>query len=113
MKNVDSVVYVDTDVLMLRPAEDLWNFFKQFNSTQLAALAPEGEVPATGWYNRFARHPYYGRLGLNSGVMLMNLTRMRNAGWNNDIYPIYKQYRYDITWGDQDILNILFHFKPG
>ena len=110
---MDSVIYIDTDVLMLRPPEDLWEFFEKFNKTQLAGLAPEGEVPAIGWYNRFARHPYYGALGVNSGVMLMNLTRMRRVRWNDDIYPIFKQYRYDITWGDQDILNILFHFKPG
>ncbi len=29
----------------------------------ISALAPEHEVPGTGWYNRFARHPYYGELG--------------------------------------------------
>ena len=113
LKDVDSIIYVDTDVLMLRPPEDLWGFFSRFNSTQLAGMAPEGEVDAIGWYNRFARHPYYGRLGVNSGVMLMNLTRMRRINWNDDVYPIYKHYRYDITWGDQDILNIMFHFKPG
>eukprot|EP00795_Rhopilema_esculentum_P006671 gene6671-12227_t len=113
LKDVDSIIYVDTDVLMLRPPEDLWGFFSRFNNTQLAGMAPEGEVDAIGWYNRFARHPYYGRLGVNSGVMLMNLTRMRRNNWNDDVYPIYKHYRYDITWGDQDILNIMFHFKPG
>lgn len=33
------------------------------NSSQLAALAPEHEDPNVGWYNRFARHPFYGKLG--------------------------------------------------
>ena len=113
LTNVDSILYVDTDVLILRPVEEMWNFFKEFNKTQVAGLAPEAEVAAIGWYNRFARHPYYGPLGVNSGVMLMNLTRMRQINWNKDVYPIYKKYRYDITWGDQDILNIMFHFKPG
>lgn len=40
-------------------------------------MAPEHEEPRIGWYNRFARHPYYGKTGINSGVMLMNLTRIR------------------------------------
>lgn len=40
-------------------------------------MAPEHEEPRIGWYNRFARHPYYGKTGVNSGVMLMNMTRMR------------------------------------
>ena len=26
-------------------------------------MTPEHEDPAMGWYNRFARHPYYGAMG--------------------------------------------------
>ncbi len=65
-----------------------------------------------GWYNRFARHPYYGELGLNSGVMLMNLTRMREFGFVQKIFPLYNEYKDAIPWGDQCLLNILFHFHP-
>jgi UDP-xylose:glucoside alpha-1,3-xylosyltransferase len=45
--------------------------------------------------------------------MLMNLTRMRVARWLDDIIEHYNKYRYDITWGDQDLINIYFHFYPG
>lgn len=79
MKDVDALLYVDTDVLFLRPMDDIWSFFKAFNSTQLAAMAPEHEIPKIGWYSRFARHPFYGVTGVNSGVMLMNLTRIRST----------------------------------
>lgn len=78
LKDVDSLLYVDTDVLFLRSVDDVWNILKRFNSTQLAAMAPEHEIPKIGWYSRFARHPYYGAAGVNSGVMLMNLTRIRS-----------------------------------
>ena len=63
LTDVDSLLYVDTDILFLRGLEEIWRFFEDFNSTQLAALAPEHEDAAIGWYNRFARHPYYGKLG--------------------------------------------------
>lgn len=79
LKDVDSLLYVDTDVLFLRPMDDVWSLFKSFNGTQLAAMAPEHEVPKIGWYSRFARHPFYGVTGVNSGVMLMNLTRIRST----------------------------------
>lgn len=79
LKDVDSLLYVDTDVLFLRPIDDIWHLLREFNSTQLAAMAPEHEMPKIGWYSRFARHPYYGSTGLNSGVMLMNLTRIRST----------------------------------
>nr|XP_020025367.1 glucoside xylosyltransferase 1 isoform X2 [Castor canadensis] len=77
LKEVDSLLYVDTDILFLRPVDDIWSLLKKFNSTQIAAMALEHEEPRIGWYNRFARHPYYGKTGVNSGVMLMNMTRMR------------------------------------
>lgn len=123
LKEVDSLLYVDTDILFLRPVDDIWSLLKQFNSTQIAAMAPEHEEPRIGWYNRFARHPYYGRTGVNSGVMLMNMTRMRRKYFKNDmttvrlrwgdiLMPLLKKYKLNITWGDQDLLNIIFFHNP-
>jgi len=109
---VDSLLYVDTDILFLSPISDIWRFFKKFNETQMSALTPEHENENIGWYNRFARHPFYGRLGVNSGVMLMNLTRMREMKWEQHIVSIHKEYKLRIIWGDQDIINILFYYHP-
>lgn len=63
LMHIDSLIYVDTDIIFLSPLEELWSFFAHFNGTQLVALAPEHEDANVGWYNRFARHPYYGPLG--------------------------------------------------
>lgn len=112
MIDTDAILYVDTDTLFLTPPEVIWDEFKKMNNVQLAALCPEHEDPNTGWYNRFAKHPYYGKLGVNSGVMLMNLTRMREFKWTQYVIPIHKEYRLKITWGDQDIINIIFHYHP-
>uniref|UniRef100_A0A7N4PEF6 Glucoside xylosyltransferase 1 n=2 Tax=Sarcophilus harrisii TaxID=9305 RepID=A0A7N4PEF6_SARHA len=123
LKEVDSLLYVDTDILFLRPVDDIWSLLKKFNSTQIAAMAPEHEEPRIGWYNRFARHPYYGKTGINSGVMLMNMTRMRRKYFKNDmttarlqwgeiLMPLLKKYKLNITWGDQDLLNIMFFHNP-
>ncbi|XP_056133657.1 glucoside xylosyltransferase 1 [Lampris incognitus] len=123
LKDVDSLVYVDSDILFLQPVDQLWAFLTQFNSSQLAAVAPEHEEPRIAWYNRFARHPFYGRTGINSGVMLMNMTRIRNTYFKNDmtsvglrweelLMPLLQKYKLNITWGDQDLLNIIFHHNP-
>ena len=113
LHSVDSVLYLDTDVLMLRPVENLWDHFNHFDDKQLASMAPEGEEKALSWYPRFARHPFYGKNGMNSGVMLMNLTRMRGFDWTKKILEAYHKYKLSITWGDQDLLNIVFHDHPG
>lgn len=112
LQHIDSVLYVDTDVLFMKPIADLWQYFYEMNRTHIAALCPEHEDFATGWYNRFARHPFYKPLGVNSGVMLMNLTRMRAFQWETYLPQIMKEYKLNIVWGDQDIINIIFHFHP-
>lgn len=43
----------------------------------------------------------------------MNLTRMREFKWTEYVVPIYKTYKLKITWGDQDIINIIFYYHPG
>lgn len=45
--------------------------------------------------------------------MLMNLTRMREFKWEKYLFPILKEYKLKMTWGDQDIINIIFHYHPG
>lgn len=72
-------MYVDSDILFLQPVDGLWDFLSQFSPSQLAAMSPEHEEPRIAWYSRFARHPFYGRTGINSGVMLMNMTRIRST----------------------------------
>lgn len=108
--NEDSVVYVDSDVLFTGPAENLWTVFSRFNETQFMAAAPEP------WYRKDNDRPYAGRHGLNTGVMLLNLTRIRrifspsgNFGLNlvNKISSMTIQPRHD-----QDMLNQFLEDKP-
>ncbi|KAL1464944.1 hypothetical protein WDU94_004544 [Cyamophila willieti] len=112
LPHIDSLMYMDADSLFLGPVYDVWSHFHQMNSTQMAALAIESEDLNSAWYGRFARHPYYGKTGLNSGVMLMNLTRMRSFGWGNYLGPILKQFKTKMVFGDQDIINIIFYYHP-
>ncbi|XP_072929851.1 glucoside xylosyltransferase 1 [Epargyreus clarus] len=108
--HIDSMIYVDTDTLFLGPVDELWHSFSQFNSSQISAMTLEDDNPNVSWYPRFAKHPFYGRYGLNSGVMLMNLTRMRDFGWDAYVTPIMLKWKLYIPWGDQDIINIIFHY---
>lgn len=106
------VLYVDSDTVFLSPPDEIFQTFRQFNSTQIAALSTESENENTGWYSRFARHPFFGKLGLNSGVMLMDLARMRELQWEQKSKKIYENYNLSLVFGDQDIINIYFHFHP-
>uniref|UniRef100_A0A8C1ZUY8 Glucoside xylosyltransferase 1b n=1 Tax=Cyprinus carpio TaxID=7962 RepID=A0A8C1ZUY8_CYPCA len=101
LKEVDSLLYVDTEVLLLQPVELIWT-----------SMTLEHKKPWIAWYSRFSRHPYYGKTGINSGVMLMNLTRMRITHFNlrlegqTPIFFLYmRKYKLNIIWGDQDLIN--------
>ncbi|CAG4953977.1 unnamed protein product [Parnassius apollo] len=110
LPHIDTMIYVDIDTLFLGPVDELWNVFKHFNSSQILAMAHEVDNPNVSWYPRFAKHPFYGKYGLNSGVMLMNLTRMRDFGWVEYVTPIMLKWKLYIPWGDQDIINIILHY---
>jgi len=48
----------------------------RFNATQLSAMSIEHEQTNVAWYSRFARHPYYGLTGINSGVSILQQVRI-------------------------------------
>ncbi len=104
---------MDTDVLFLTPVDQIWDIFGQMNGSQMVAMSPDIVDPAISWYYNKAKFPYVPTLGVNSGVMLMNLTRMRTFGWTDYLEPYLSQYKHDIHYGDQDIINIILHNNTG
>jgi len=107
---LDKAIYVDTDLIFMRPVEDLWAHFDNFDSQQVAAMAP-----CLLHYNSHRNSvPYYGDTGLNAGIMHMDLDRMREmeGGWTQTNLDMFDKYKTMIKLADQDILNILFHFLP-
>ncbi|KAI9562630.1 hypothetical protein GHT06_010084 [Daphnia sinensis] len=112
LKEVDSVLYLDADTVFLDSPLRIWQHLSKMNDTQLVAAGPEKYDYTNGWYAKFARHPYYGKFGVNSGVMLMNLTKMRQFGWEKYVVSVFEQYKTRIVYADQDLINSIFHFHP-
>nr|XP_026692036.1 glucoside xylosyltransferase 1-like isoform X2 [Ciona intestinalis] len=126
LDKTDSVLYVDTDVIFLTPPEELWRHFYLFNDRQVAALAPR-----VGWSFQvpndnanFIRMQDGKKTQVNSGVFLMNLTRMRQPvfatesesrqkiSWNKKLlFPLYRKHKEDM-YGDQNLINLVFHYNP-
>jgi lipopolysaccharide biosynthesis glycosyltransferase len=75
LPTVDAGIYLDSDVLLLDNIINLWSFFSKFNSAQVMALSA-----VEFSYGRNYEIPHFGPpgVGLNAGVILMNLTRMRD-----------------------------------
>ncbi|KAL7643596.1 UNVERIFIED_CONTAM: hypothetical protein RMT77_005579 [Armadillidium vulgare] len=105
----EAVIFLDTDIIFLKSPEILWEEFAFFNPDQLSGLSPSLYL-----YHRFYKFPVYGKSGLNAGVWMMNLTRIRSipGGWTNAILKIACNYERKLGLFDQDIANIIFNKNP-
>ena len=73
-EEVDSGIFLDTDTLLLDDIRQLWQHFRYFSPSQLMGMAAVENT-----YGRVEHVPSYGPpgVGLNPGVIMMNLTRLR------------------------------------
>lgn len=46
-------------------------------------------------------------------VVFQNSMIPGGLSWEDLLHPLYQKYKNHITWGDQDLLNIIFHYNPG
>jgi len=128
LSEIDSIIYVDTDVLFLDSIESLWNQLESFNSKQAVGLARRVgwrfRVPPTTW--NYIEMEDGTMTQVNTGVFLMNLTRMREPSfksysstppndhqetytWNWDLLGPYRSKYQPID--DQHLVNIILHFN--
>jgi UDP-xylose:glucoside alpha-1,3-xylosyltransferase len=98
-------------VIFLAPVEQLWNFFEKMNSTQMLALATE-DMTETSWYINSNKVPLPTKYSLNTGIILMNLTRMREVNFFDDLEPIVIEYGNDIKWFVNDVMGIYLYNNP-
>jgi lipopolysaccharide biosynthesis glycosyltransferase len=123
----DALIYLDVDTLVMEDIGNLWHEFSKFDSSQWCALAEEQEhnhdwkSGHDNWYVQKRRHYDSKRLqpyknGMNSGVLLWNLTRYR-AGSTRPNFVDYatdmlRTRTKDFWMPDQDALNTYFRMHP-
>jgi UDP-xylose:glucoside alpha-1,3-xylosyltransferase len=75
------------------------------------------EEPANNWFfeNYRELQPIIGEYGANDGVLLMNLTRMREYDWVSKVVEIHNLYSKDQKeyYFDQGLINILLNKNSG
>lgn len=107
---VDRVLYLDPDIVAINPAGE----FYRMEMGRYYFCAAEHIKPFARFTVKFNQI----RLGtpraksyFNSGVLLMNLDRMRKELDPSDIFHFLKENRYRLILPDQDVLNGLFWDK--
>lgn len=97
---VDKVLYLDCDVIIRHPIQELWN--TQIDDVAIGAVPDmfDGHISI---FNRLM-YPYqYGYF--NAGVLLINLKYWREHDLSERFVSFIKNYSYRIQAHDQDVLN--------
>lgn len=115
LKRYNKVVYLDCDLIILDDIANLYNIYLENNS-----LGVVRDIEMHRWLKnkkiRQEKMDFNGRLGIkdstkyfNSGVLIMNLEKIRDNYDTNKIIDITTKELINMWVGDQDILNGFFY----
>lgn len=101
---LQKVLYLDPDLLVINSLQPLWT--PELGDRMFAAAAHTGKTELANNVNNL-------RLGtegkyFNSGVMLLNLEKMRERIRPETIFSFAEQHSAELLLPDQDLLNILY-----
>jgi len=117
---LDSIIYTDADTLWQVDPYKVQKLFQEFTTEQSMGFGLDG----SWWYKRqleaqkrgMVRRTvsFWGSTGLNSGVMLWNLTRARIYHEEYTLKALLKSgiQNPQFKLGDQDALNMYLHRNP-
>lgn len=110
---VDRVLYLDVDIIVMGSLRELYNI--DFKGKTLAACKDMGTLYGSGSLSDkqaelFAPLMEDGTYHyFNSGVLLMNIAKMRREEQTTDFFVRTGEMIADKINGDQDILNFVYH----
>ncbi|KAG5454155.1 LARGE xylosyl- and glucuronyltransferase 2 [Clonorchis sinensis] len=110
---VIKTIVIDSDMFWNENALMLWKIFEQFKSTQMIGLAWEQQSYDPLCIEDPAK--LLPRRGVNGGLVLMHLERMRNIRWDITIEQIIHQRLNQVGIlgeGEQEVYSFLIHLKP-
>lgn len=115
LKNIKKVIYLDCDIIVIKSLSELYSI--DISSYVVAAEPALPPVPAETFSFYKSQMD---RLGLpvlkdgfyfNSGVIYMNLEKIRNERIENDFFEYLKKNSQEIQFADQDTLNVVLQGK--
>ncbi|ODM96072.1 Glucoside xylosyltransferase 2 [Orchesella cincta] len=110
--DVQEILFLDADTLVLGDLREVWSYFGKMDKKQFMGLTLEQSSSGfPSFYEKHSRIPFVPPTGVSSGVMLLNLTRIRQYDWETKITNVLSSFAHDLLRGDQDIINALFYFN--
>lgn len=141
---ITQAIYADSDVLWIKPIDHLWHKLKEFSKTNVMAstptapliekIQPNKENAIKGYYDKNDKYIFdtmhRGLYQINTGVLLMDFTKMLNTPWSTPkssdhlngnqeiggysselLLKYYEKYS-SVAEHDQKLMNYVFHYNP-
>lgn len=107
--NIDKALYLDSDIILLDDVAKLYN--TELGDTMLGVIIDEA-VQNTQIFKDYVEQALdvKNTSYFNSGVMVMNLKKLREVNFEDQFFNLSKQYSFKVA-PDQDVLNILCEDK--
>ncbi len=101
---LDKILYLDCDIIVNGRIESLWNIDLKYYTIG----AVEDNIVISSEAPRRLGYPVQSSY-FNAGVMLMNLSLMRDIQFTKNAFVYIEQHLKEIVYHDQDILNVLLY----
>lgn len=101
---LDKILYLDCDIIVNNKIESLWNIDLKY----YAIGAVEDNIVISSEAPRRLGYPVQSSY-FNAGVMLMNLSFLRDTQFTKKAFVYIEQHLKEIVYHDQDILNALLY----
>ncbi len=108
-EQLDRILYLDVDVIVKGNLEDLYNM--DFRDNLFLATTNVGKVLT--WFNSLRLSLTGKRIYPNTGVVLMNLSKMREVVKIDDIVEFINNHKRAMALYDEDIIFALYGDKIG
>ncbi|KAL1481228.1 hypothetical protein MTO96_034593 [Rhipicephalus appendiculatus] len=112
LHDIDAILYVGTEIVFVHPVEDIWRMFYSMNDQEMVGMAPETESINRNLYLERFLQPFVEPFGVNSHLLLMNLTRMRAFEFERRLNETTPDLTNVTTSEVEDALNIFFARNP-
>ncbi len=113
-KNLKRILYLDCDILCINSLKNFYNLNFENNYYIAADHHINKNLKISAAFNNIRLGNYGGKNYFNSGVLLMNLVKLRKQGNLKKISDFINKNNFQLFFPDQDILNGLYgnRIKP-
>lgn len=106
-EDVDRILYLDPDISVINSLFDLYNIDLKGNY-----IAAAGHFDGfLNWYNKKRLGVRHTKDYINSGVLLMDITALRNLRNSHEIFRYVEKNSSKLWLGDQDTVNAFYDGK--